>query len=155
MPRKYKKKKLRQVAIKSMLGVSVSATTVSNTTFPIALTPNEQEELDALQKERVRETKEIQCKKFKMLSPHLREHIINWIQVEKLVNDIANTTVEKSIREAELTSKQFPIEYFTIDNTWLSVGVIPLNKLRNIFSDEEIIAMHNDVEAERALLESE
>jgi hypothetical protein len=130
-----------------------SALTITGAGYS-CLSPEQREELEKIQKQRAIEIKQLQREKFKQLPHLLREQVVQDIEFRRLITDIENTEddVPKSTRQVELENMQNPC-FFGSSAMYLGGARSITDRLLTIFNGDEIIEMHNDIEAEKALLE--
>ncbi len=161
--RSRRKKQLKQVAnTKMTLGPATFTGTALLPSNPYGyitvsgtcagLSKKESRELQRLKDEREALIKNKQREKFKALPSDVRQQLVNEINITKMVNDIKETTIEKSERECELEGRDFPGFLSLGSGLWFSNPSI-LSTLREIFTEDEMVQMHNNIEAEKILLE--
>lgn len=151
------------LSVSGVSGISVSSNTYvnlngySHTTLNISsigLTAEEMRELDALKLEKKEILKQEKINKFRQFPQHIRQKIVDDIQLSRLVTELANTelTIENTVQKRilELLQRDNRVQLSGIDSFY-HYSQSPTDELKQHLSEEEILDIHSSISLEEAI----
>jgi len=132
--------------------ISIGGTAI---TIGGGITPDELKELEHLRKEHEDAIKDKQRELFSKLPEDVRQEVVDTIRIRRLVKEIEEIEdkLPKKARLAELENRNLTLSGAVCTGvSWYPSHDDIADKLIKIFGEEEIIDMHNNIEAEKALL---